>query len=413
MRHIVGGSEPSRFLCFLISCLLVPLLPVCLSIKSPCRGAAINDFCLSDEECNGLFTRCIDNRCNCPNDLEVFNIEENKKVCRPAPSEINAVCQSKCAPPLVCSNGHCICWNAKRVGNTCVVDCPPGESLVGQECKKAVQLGGLCNEDSDCVSAFSECKNKRCTCVAGSFNRGYSCVATCPDGSIPRSTCRKTLQVLPDAADFVQTMDTCPAGQMCMTYGKPNIGHCCPVFCPYGEADLTKSCAKGAPLSDRCPELTTHFCHKLESSFNAVKLCCARPCREPTSFFHSGRCYPLAHFGDACLINEQCEGGRHMTCKQGRCVCESGFEPYNGTFPTCKRRCPLNAMEIAQQCYRKTKLDQACFVDQQCPRNARCREGMCECDCPFKVGMKKACVNPDDPLNIDGFLKGFQSIFVG
>ncbi|KRZ79068.1 Abnormal cell migration protein 10, partial [Trichinella papuae] len=374
--------------------------------------AMVSEYCLYDEECAGLHTTCLGNTCTCPPDHEHYNIDGKMKVCRPAPALINATCQTRCKPPLVCSNNHCICWNAKRVGDSCTVDCPHGQTLIGQECKLAQQLWGICEVDSDCAAAFTECKNRRCTCVPGTVARGSNCVATCSDGSQPIRTCKKILQGLSDITENVQKMDTCPAGYYCATYGKPSIGHCCPLRCPFGEADTTKSCNKGSPLGSRCPELTTHFCHNFESGGYSAKLCCPRPCRNPTPYLINNRCYPVAHWGDACVNDEQCEGGRRMSCFQNRCRCNADFDQVNTTYPTCVRRCPTLSIEIAEQCYKKVKLAHQCFVDFQCPRNAQCREGRCECNCHFKPSMK-ACVNPDDPLNIDGFLKGFQNIFIG
>ncbi|KRZ79066.1 Abnormal cell migration protein 10, partial [Trichinella papuae] len=399
----------------LLTCVIVFLLlnpDVSLSIKPACRNAMVSEYCLYDEECAGLHTTCLGNTCTCPPDHEHYNIDGKMKVCRPAPALINATCQTRCKPPLVCSNNHCICWNAKRVGDSCTVDCPHGQTLIGQECKLAQQLWGICEVDSDCAAAFTECKNRRCTCVPGTVARGSNCVATCSDGSQPIRTCKKILQGLSDITENVQKMDTCPAGYYCATYGKPSIGHCCPLRCPFGEADTTKSCNKGSPLGSRCPELTTHFCHNFESGGYSAKLCCPRPCRNPTPYLINNRCYPVAHWGDACVNDEQCEGGRRMSCFQNRCRCNADFDQVNTTYPTCVRRCPTLSIEIAEQCYKKVKLAHQCFVDFQCPRNAQCREGRCECNCHFKPSMK-ACVNPDDPLNIDGFLKGFQNIFIG
>ncbi|KRY79911.1 Prion-like-(Q/N-rich) domain-bearing protein 25, partial [Trichinella pseudospiralis] len=399
----------------LLTCMIVFLLlnpDVSLSIKPACRNAMVSEYCLYDEECAGLHTTCLGNTCTCPPDHEHYSIDGKMKVCRPAPALINATCQTRCKPPLVCSNNHCICWNAKRVGDSCTVDCPHGQTLIGQECKLAQQLWGSCEVDSDCAAAFTECKNRRCTCVPGTVARGSNCVATCSDGSQPVRTCKKILQGLSDITENVQKMDTCPAGYYCATYGKPSIGHCCPLRCPFGEADTTKSCNKGSPLGSRCPELTTHFCHNFESGGYSAKLCCPRPCRNPTPYLINNRCYPVAHWGDACVNDEQCEGGRRMNCFQNRCRCNADFDQVNTTYPTCVRRCPTLSIEIAEQCYKKVKLAHQCFVDFQCPRNAQCREGRCECNCHFKPSMK-ACVNPDDPLNIDGFLKGFQNIFIG
>jgi hypothetical protein len=58
-----------------------------------------------------------------------------------------------------------------------------------------------------------------------------------------------------------EKQDSCPKGYGCATYGKPDIGHCCKLYCPYGSADLTKSCEAGAG-SNKCPD--THYCQSFE-----------------------------------------------------------------------------------------------------------------------------------------------------
>lgn len=87
--------------------------------------------------------------------------------------------------------------------------------------------------------------------------------------------------------------DTCPRGYACMTYGKPTIGHCCRLYCPYGNADLTKTCAAGASSSEQCPDQTTHYCQLFEDHGTKNSLCCPRPCLEPTPLFINGACLPV------------------------------------------------------------------------------------------------------------------------
>ncbi|VDP15790.1 unnamed protein product [Soboliphyme baturini] len=313
-----------------------------------------------------------------------------------SPSNVGDSCQSYCKPPLVCSNKKCICWKARQVGNTCVVDCPPHQKLVGQECRRFSRLLETCRADQDCEPALSRCFNGRCVCRENTIKRGDRCVAACPDGTLATQVCEKTVVGDNEFNKYSQSTDTCPAGYHCVTYGKPLVGHCCRLYCPYGSAETSKSCEAGAPIHSRCPILTTHFCHSFESNGVSTKLCCPRPCREPTPFYFKGECLPMSHFHDPCVTDGQCEGGMGLACVRGRCEC----------------LCPLHSVPIMTNCYKKSRLGDPCFSDSICPRKAQCQDGRCECSCNYVQRMNN-CINPDDPLNIDGFLQGFQKIFGG
>lgn len=89
-----------------------------------------------------------------------------------------------------------------------------------------------------------------------------------------------------------EKQDSCPKGYACATYGKPDIGHCCKLYCPYGTPDLTKSCEAGAG-SNKCPD--THYCQSFEDRGTKNSLCCPRPCREPTPLYIGGKCLQVNH----------------------------------------------------------------------------------------------------------------------
>jgi len=294
-----------------------------------------------------------------------------------------------------------------------VLNCPPGQVLLNQECRPASGAGGRCEKDTDCVTPFTYCKSGTCDCVPGSTRRGVDCVATCPDGSQLGQVCRKKFVNDPNLYYNGESTDTCPKGSQCVTYGKPDVGHCCPLACPYGTADLSKSCKAGANVNSRCPELTTHYCQEFETKGNMQRLCCPRPCREPTPLYLDGKCLPLSHWGDPCSKSEQCEGGTSMQCNSGgRCECKGNMAQRNYTFATCEPTCGLNAVALNGQCYTKVNVGDACVANGQCPMKGHCREGVCECDCGYII-RNGGCSNPDDPLNIDNLLQGFKNILGG
>jgi len=382
-----------------------------IAIRPPCglRGAGI--LCVNDEDCDGPHSVCLGGVCNCPSNFELFAIDNRTQVCRPAPSQVGAKCQSACRPPLVCQNNACVCWKADNVNGKCVINCPAGQVLVNQECRAAAAVAGKCEKDGDCIAAFTYCKGGLCDCVPGATRKGTDCVATCPDGSAPGAICRK--KFINDANVYYngETTDTCPKGAHCVTYGKPEVGQCCPLLCPYGTADLSKSCKAGASGNSKCPELTTHYCQEFETKGAVDRLCCPRPCRDPTPLYIDGKCLPMGHWGDPCQKPEQCEGGSSMACNNGRCDCKPNFVQRNYTFPTCEPNCGL-AVALNGQCLQKVGVGDACGHSGQCPVNGHCREGVCECDCGFVI-RGGGCSNPDDPLNVGGLLGTFQQLLGG
>jgi hypothetical protein len=72
----------------------------------------------------------------------------------------------------------------------------------------------------------------------------------------------------------------------------------------------------------------------------------------------------------------------------------------------------LTGVPVNGQCLPKVNVGEACVHNGQCPANGHCREGVCECDCG-NVIRGGGCSNPDDPLNINGLLGGFQKLLGG
>lgn len=58
------------------------------------------------------------------------------------------------------------------------IECPSGQTAVGQECRTLVStVGGTrCSSDLDCTPANTFCNSGRCDCINGATRSGNSCV---------------------------------------------------------------------------------------------------------------------------------------------------------------------------------------------------------------------------------------------
>uniref|UniRef100_A0A915P0A9 EB domain-containing protein n=1 Tax=Meloidogyne floridensis TaxID=298350 RepID=A0A915P0A9_9BILA len=334
-----------------------------LSSQAPAEKL-IGNKCLFDEECYGTNTVCRDGRCTCPTNFEEFDLDETKTVCRLAPSKIGDSCQRDCKPPLLCRDGKCECWGGSIINGVCTVPCPAGQQLYGVECTRVASWGQSCEKDIHCVDSFNSCINGQCQCSPGThrdYNKGR-CFAVCPDGNSPIQTCRRLFINDVDMLDNAATTDSCPVGYRCVTYGSPYIGHCCKIYCPYGEPDLNQSCDSGT--------------------------------------------------------NEElkCEGGVTMFCNFGQCECKIGFQPNNDhRFPSCEKHCELNEVSTIDRCLKRAALGERCINSKQCgDPAAECRFGICQCLCSFKAANilgEQRCSNPDDPLGFGNILTRVEQIF--
>lgn len=98
----------------------------------------VGNKCLFDEECYGTNTVCKDGRCSCPTNFvspillysksikneilqEEYDMDDQKRICRLAPSKIGESCQRDCKPPLLCRDGKCECWGGSVHNGTCTV----------------------------------------------------------------------------------------------------------------------------------------------------------------------------------------------------------------------------------------------------------------------------------------------------
>ncbi|KAI6171308.1 hypothetical protein M3Y97_01057100 [Aphelenchoides bicaudatus] len=400
----------------------------------PCTQKLVGNKCLFDEECYGTNTVCKDGRCSCPTNFEEYDMDDQKRICRLAPSKIGDACQRDCRPPLLCRDGKCECWGGVVRNGTCTVPCPPGQQLYGVECTRVAHWGQSCERDTHCVDPFNSCISGTCQCSPGTTRdvQRNKCFATCPDGMHARQTCRRLFINDLDMLDHAATTDSCPIGFRCVTYGSPYIGHCCRLKCPYGDPDLTQSCDAGAPDEQKCRKLT-HFCFSVSEPGWKTSLCCPMPCREPTPVYSQGQCLSIAHRDDPCQVDEQCEGGVTMSCVLGACECKVGFhavckfftslipDSFSQTtiaFPTCEKTC-LAADEIPfiDRCVRKASHSEKCVTNKQCPASAECRFGVCQCQCEYRltdslIG-QQTCTDPNDPFGFNKILNNFELFFRG
>ncbi|CCD83483.1 EB domain-containing protein [Caenorhabditis elegans] len=388
-----------------------------LAFDVPCAQKLIGSDCLFDEECYGMNSVCRNSRCTCPTNFEEYDIDERTTICRLAPAKIGDSCQRDCKPPLLCRDGKCECWGGSIVDGKCVVLCPVGQQLYGVECTRVAHYQQPCEKDSQCVDPFNACIAGTCLCAPGTTRdteRGF-CHATCPDGMHPRQTCRRLFINDIDMLENAANTDSCPLGYRCVTYGSPYVGHCCRLRCPYGEPDLSQSCDAGASPDSKCRPLT-HFCFTVSEPGWKSSLCCPRPCRDPTPLYVNGQCLSIAHRGDPCQIDQQCEGGITMSCTLGSCQCKLGYHENNDErFLTCTKDCTLEEVASNDRCLAKVQLGARCYSNKQCIQSAECRFGTCQCRCGYKqvkdqlLGVR--CTNPDDPLSIGSILDRVGDIF--
>jgi len=387
----------------------------------PCTQKLVGNKCLFDEECYGTNTVCKDGRCSCPTNFEEYDMDDQKRICRLAPSKIGDVCQRDCKPPLLCRDGKCECWGGSVHNGTCTVPCPPGQQLYGVECTRVARWGQSCERDSHCVDPFNSCLAGTCQCSPGTTRdvTRNKCFATCPDGMHPRQTCRRLFINDLDMLDHAATTDSCPIGFRCVTYGSPYIGHCCRLKCPYGDPDLTQSCDAGAPEEQKCRRLT-HFCFGVSEPGWKTSLCCPMPCRDPTPVYSQGQCLSIAHRDDPCQTDEQCEGGVSMSCILGTCECKLGFQASNDDrFPTCEKQCLApDEIPFIDRCIRKVGHLEKCVTNKQCPTSSECRFGICQCGCDYRltdsiIGGQRACTDPNDPFGFNKILNNFELFFRG
>ncbi|CAP33055.2 Protein CBG14575 [Caenorhabditis briggsae] len=395
----------------------------------PCAQKLIGSDCLFDEECYGMNSVCRNSRCTCPTNFEEFDIDERTTICRLAPAKIGDSCQRDCKPPLLCRDGKCECWGGSIVDGKCVVPCPAGQQLYGVECTRVAHYMQPCEKDSQCVDPFNSCIAGTCQCAPGTTRdtvRGF-----CYAGNFYRSLSTHLIffQSVPTGCILVKrvvgsssTTLTClktPPTLIAVRWAidvSRMVVHMLVIVVGYG------SCDAGASPDSKCRPLT-HFCFTVSEPGWKSSLCCPRPCRDPTPLYVNGQCLSIAHRGDPCQIDQQCEGGITMSCTLGSCQCKLGyhevpncistnpvdflnFQNNDERFPTCTKDCTLE--EVVQ-------LGSRCYSNNQCIPSAECRFGTCQCRCGYKqvkdqlLGVR--CSNPDDPLSIGSILDRVGDIF--
>uniref|UniRef100_A0A8R1XLV3 EB domain-containing protein n=1 Tax=Onchocerca volvulus TaxID=6282 RepID=A0A8R1XLV3_ONCVO len=361
---------------------------------TPCNGKSLlGGTCDWNIDCENKGSICLRGRCRChPHYVEVVDEKRQNPRCKRLPAKVGQRCTTKCREPLFCRSGQCQCVQR---GTT---------TLVNGQCVSMSRVGDRCTRHYDCSAPFSACLNSQCVCISGTIQQGSQCIAkpACPLGGNPGNACiRKANSHMVE--NFVDEIDDCPPGQICITIGESPMGHCCPKVCPLGTLpEYNYSCDPTATI--RCPS-DTHFCHRISDGGFSQSLCCRRPCNAmaPKALFINGECMARGQLNSQCTANEQCGGGESMICNRGQCECLAGFHPLVDpvTHPlrnpsqTCTRDCESEALSRDTTCLKPVPLEAHCFIQKQCPMNSGCyrqtNKGRCQCKCGFKKE-KQRCI---------------------
>ncbi len=125
----------------------------------------------------------------------------------------------------------------------------------------------------------------------------------------------------------------CPSSHFCHVYHAYRLegcllvgyGHCCPHSCPLGDPHPTATCHRNS--EQRCLDAEGYYCRRsyltdetlrifqnhVDENFQAT--CCPLHCPSGTLAMNSGHCIPVAKFGEACWLGEQCP--QTAVCFQG------------------------------------------------------------------------------------------------
>ncbi|MEO1481375.1 MAG: hypothetical protein AAFU77_04665 [Myxococcota bacterium] len=184
---------------------------------------ADSEDCDSDDECAGS---CVRGVC-----------EE--------PGAMGSDCDSKtdCRPPTVCgAGGACIAANSCANNSDCTV---PGETCVSGVCEVAPDLGGECDESSDCRTGVCE----RGVCIA---ELGNQCISNkeCPDACIDGACA--PFSNAGEPCDGSET-DDCAGDLLCKDSSCVNRDGCRSDFeCGGLETCVREECQPFAPVGREC-----------------------------------------------------------------------------------------------------------------------------------------------------------------
>lgn len=379
-----------------------------------------NQSCDINNDCFGHLMECKEGKCQCKEDAipqERFVGEKAKQmICDRAPG-LNEKCETTCRRPLTCaersdSSGKkekvCVCKEPfKAINDECSQECKEDETYdrskflcrkrcranevdMGGECQPESKLDGTCVNDRQCIQAYSNCKDGRCSCLEGFNNENGQCqpqTINCPAGS-PLLQDNK-----PIPCRYSREKDTCPAGGICFTsdtYRRSASAYCCPeehTKCPVGLPDNRYSCSND---NNTCP-YASHYCHQQNNIRSSA--CCPNPCKESDSIFQDGKCYSKRAHGDFCSIQEQCPSSG-AECKDGRCQCREGYtQKGNSYYRYCDIDCKKGEVLNNEKCHKRLSLGDNCENQAfRCPQNSFCNKlKVCACRCPYFTLAKDLC----------------------
>ncbi|KAK6036348.1 EB module, partial [Cooperia oncophora] len=158
--------------------------------------------------------------------------------------------------------------------------------------------------------------------------------------------------------------------------------------CPPGnfvfinDAGDTATCDPFNPPNAPCPEGFT--CQW--STANQRYQCCGSNPSPPSvrvmecsadEISVNGLCLPRVGHGQDCQQSEQCTGG--AVCDAGICVCPPSTQSIGG-FCQAELKCAPEQVKQGNVCHNRAELGKPCEISEQCPDQASCVEGVCECN---------------------------------
>ncbi|CAI4230794.1 unnamed protein product [Auanema sp. JU1783] len=302
--------------------------------------------------------------------------------------------------PRSCTIGHfvtcpqgftCMTHNDGAVGYCCkgppviapTDGCPPGE-IVFMERNEVVICDPFNSMNQGCPESFS--------CQWSVRSQRYQCcgVEVAPvqiesDGCPSRQIAFIDLDTKKPKICTSAT-HLCPTGYFCQFSNDNKQFQCCgiPSQCPTGMVAFISMTSEPQGCSMQggqpCPE--GFSCVKGKSG---NEICCAggEAC-DSSQVRVNGECLSRQPIGSPCLDSMQCVGGSY--CQKGKCRCPSKMkEEAQQCVPIEELQgCSERQILVNDECLPLVSLGRACVHNLQCPRNAICIEGVCDCPRDYK-----------------------------
>lgn len=348
----------------------------------------LGQSCERDTDCISVAI-CSDKEktCQCPK-----NFVTKSGNCIPAPTLNGACPDGVCAEPFVCNQTVNVCDCPSYMKKTyfgCNLECKKGEISMNDKCLKPVGLEESCSSSIQCITAYSKCSEGKCTCADGTKKEADLCLPEyrCPDGSKPLRkdeaivSCMTSQCTTGVGSKAGLPADTCPEDHFCVYPSYQNLeGFCCKTqaFCPVGDPLTDKNCDDPMSEHERCPP-DTHHC------FTGPKgnSCCPLPCPSvhgAPAVTIDGQCYPKRQMNQVCDLDPQCP--LNAKCLNGTCQCSKGFTVQFGPNGSrCRKICNGTQILVGMDCLELSVPLGPCKHSVQCTSGTKCRKNKCQCPC--------------------------------